>query len=122
MGFYVCIPLLGSFAFSRQQILELFVPKTEFEVESPVTMLGCGGGLRGRAKIKFFVNPKGKWGINPAVGWSKEPPVIFGALDQFLFKLQWVSVLELARKYEEKVPYQLIEWSDIHEGPPNEQG
>jgi len=115
MAFYVCIPLLGSFSYSRQALLRLAEPKTHFQ------FVGYGSfdsARTGKATINYRVDPTtNKWYLimSDSFSFSPESDRSFPLrwIDSLLFRLKWTSILDIAIDYELSGHGQLIVWTDL---------
>lgn len=110
MAFYVCIPLLGQFSYSRQALLRLDEPKTHFQF----TGRGDYDSARvGDGQVKYHLNKQGRWCIQTCESFSGGRSVPLTWWDDLLFRLQWVSILDIAIDYEWKGKGQLIVWDSL---------
>ena len=109
MGLYVCIPLLGQFSYSRQALMRLAEPKTHFEFTDRVEYDSARTGI---GTVRYHLNyTTGQWFIQTCESFSGYRSIPLTWYDSLLFRLQWVSILDIAIDYECKGKGQLVVWS-----------
>ena len=111
MAFYVCIPLLGSFSYSRQALMRLAEPKTHFTftARGDYDTARTGVGI-----VNYYLNyTTGQWFIQSCESFSGSRSIPLTWYYSLLFRLQWISILDIAIDYEWKGKGQLIVWDHL---------